>query len=187
MIKRRTRRGIYALATLAIASGLMSRNSSISVEKPLSRIDTRLNYALHDFEGRLLDDLGNINMEISSPVLRKNAESEVGTIEQPVIRIQQENDLWYISAESAIITADREYVSLIGRVDMSRQNELTGETLEITTRDVMLKITPRTASTESQVSIRQAGDQLEALGMNLDMINDSYELLDNVQAHYDIP
>jgi LPS export ABC transporter protein LptC len=175
------------MAILAIASGLMSRNYSGSEEKPLSRIDTRLNYALHDFEGRLLDDMGNIKMEISSPVLRKNAESEVGTIEEPVIRIQQENDLWYISSESAIITADREYVSLIGRVDMLRQNELTGETLEITTRDVMLNITPRTASTESQVSIKQASDHLEALGMNLDMINDSYELLENVQARYDIP
>ena len=70
---------------------------------------------------------------------------------------------------------------------MSRQNELTGETLEISTRDVMLNITPRTASTESLVFINQAGDHLEALGMNLDMINDSYELLENVQAHYDIP
>jgi LPS export ABC transporter protein LptC len=187
MIKRRTRRGIYVLAVLAIASGLVSRNPSDSTEKPLARIDTRLNYALHDFEGRLLDELGNINLEISSPVLRKNAESEVGTIESPVIRIQQENELWYISAESAIITADREYVSLIGKVEMSRQNELTGETLEISTRDVMLNITPRTASTESLVSINQAGDHLEALGMNLDMINDSYELLENVQAHYDIP
>jgi LPS export ABC transporter protein LptC len=187
MIKRRTRRGIYVLAILAIASGLISRNSSDSIEKPLSRIDTRLNYALHDFEGRLLDETGGINLEISSPVLRKNAESEVGTIEEPVIRIQQENELWYISSESAIITADREYVSLIGRVDMQRQNEITGETLEITTRDVMLHITPRTASTESLVSIRQAGDHLEALGMNLDMINDSYELLENVQARYDVP
>ena len=187
MIKRRTRRGIYVLAVLAIASGLVSRNPSDSTEKPLTRIDTRLNYALHDFEGRLLDELGNINLEISSPVLRKNAESEVGTIESPVIRIQQENELWYISSESAIITADREYVSLIGKVEMSRQNELTGETLEISTRDVMLNVTPRTASTESLVSINQAGDHLEALGMNLDMINDSYELLENVQAHYDIP
>lgn len=187
MIKRRTRRGIYVLALLAIASGLVSRNPSDSTAKPLTRIDTRLNYALHDFEGRLLDELGNINLEISSPVLRKNAESEVGTIESPVIRIQQENELWYISSESAIITADREYVSLIGKVEMSRQNELTGETLEISTRDVMLNITPRTASTESLVSINQAGDHLEALGMNLDMISDSYELLENVQAHYDIP
>ena len=187
MIKRRTRRGIYFLAALAIASGLISKNPTDQDEKQRSRIDTRLNYALHDFEGRLLNDLGNIHLEISSPLLRNDARSQVGTIESPVIRIQQENELWYISSESAIITADREYVSLIGKVEMSRQNELTGETLEISTRDVMLNITPRTASTESLVFINQAGDHLEALGMNLDMINDSYELLEDVQAHYEVP
>jgi LPS export ABC transporter protein LptC len=187
MIKRRTRRGIYVLAALAIASGLISKNPTDQYEKPLSRIDTRLNYALHDFEGRLLNDLGDIHLEISSPLLRNDARSQVGTIESPVIRIQQENELWYISAESAIITPDREYVSLLGNVDMLRENEISGETLEITTRDVMLRITPRTASTESLVTIRQAGDRLDALGMNLDMINESYELLEDVQARYDIP
>lgn len=187
MIKRNTRRGIYILATLAIASGLMSRNTSDSEESPLSDIDTRLNYALHDFEGRLLDEQGNVNLEVSSPVLRKNAENEVGTIENPVVHVREENDLWYINSESAIITADREFVSLIGKVDIVRQNEVTGETLEINTRDVMLRITPRTASTESLVTIRQAGDHLQAVGMNLDMINDSFELLDDVQARYALP
>jgi lipopolysaccharide export system protein LptC len=51
----------------------------------------------------------------------------------------------------------------------------------------MLRVTPRTASTESFVTIVQNGDRLDALGLNLDMINDTYELLNNVRAHYDIP
>ena len=187
MIKRRTRRGILVLATLAIVTGLVSNNPSDPNDGPVAKVDTRLNYSLRDFEGRLLDDQGNVNLELSSPILRKNAESEVGTIEHPVIRIRQENELWNISAESAIITADREYVSLFGKVDMLRQNEVSGETLEITTRDVMLRVTPRTASTESLVTITQFGDRLDALGMNLDMINDSYELLEDVQAHYEVP
>ena len=187
MIKRRTRRGIFVLAVLAIATGLVSKDPSDTGNEPPETVDTRLDYALRDFEGRLLDEHGKINLEISSPKLRKNAESEVGTIENPVVRIQQENELWYISAESAIITADREYVSLFGKVDMQRQNQISGEILEITTRDVMLRVTPRTASTESLVTITQLGDRLDAQGMNLDMINDSYELLENVQGHYELP
>jgi len=187
MIKRSTRRGIFVLTLVAIASWMMSQNPVDQGGEPRTAVDTRLNYALRDFEGRLLDDQGNISLEITSPVLRKNAESEVGTIESPVIRIQQENELWYIRAESAIITPDREFVSLIGSVDMLRVKRNSGETLEITTRDVMLRITPRTASTESLVTIRQPGDRLDALGMNLDMINDSYELLEDVQAHYEVP
>jgi LPS export ABC transporter protein LptC len=187
VIRRRTRQGIYLLSVLAIASWLMSRGAPGPGRLPLSGIDTRLNYALRDFEGYLLNDNGSINLEISSPVLRKSAQNEVGTIESPVFRIQQEKDEWYIQAESAIITADREHVSLIGDVNLVRTNNISGEILEITTKDVMLNVTPRTASTESIVTLVQSGDRLDAVGMNLDMINNSYELLEDVRAHYDLP
>jgi len=74
----------------------------------------------------------------------------------------------------------------MGEVHLTRRNEITGELLEITTRDVLLNVTPRTASTESSVTIRQAWDQLDAVGMNLDMIADSFELMQDVQARYEV-
>jgi LPS export ABC transporter protein LptC len=187
VIKRRTYRGIFALLALAVGSWLMTRGTDGPAYSPYEAIDTRLNYALHDFEGYLLDDQGKISLEIFSPVLRKDALSEVGTIERPVVRIQQENEEWYIEAESAIITADREDVALYGSVNMLRTNKMSGQTLEITTSDVMLKVTPRTASTDATVTLVQSGDRLDAVGMNLDMITNSYELLDNVRGHYEVP
>jgi len=187
MIKRKTRHGIIFLTSLSIITWLLPRNTSDPVNEPPARLDTRLSYALRDFNGQLLDKQGNLSLQISSPLLRKVAESEVGTIKSPDIRINQADQQWHITAESAIITADREYVSLIGDVDMLRQNQISGETLEITTRDVMLRVTPRTASTESLVTIIQFGDQLDAVGMNLDIANDNFELLNDVRAHYDIP
>ena len=111
----------------------------------------------------------------------------MGTVESPEIRIQQEDERWYITAESAIITANREHVSLVGTVYLTRRNELTGQLLEITTKDVMLNITPRTASGDSAVSIKQDNDRLDAIGMRLDMISNSFELLNDVQAHYETP
>jgi LPS export ABC transporter protein LptC len=165
----------------------MTRGTDGPVGTPYSGIDTRLNYALHDFEGHLLDDKGQISLEIFSPVLRKNALSEVGTIERPVVRIQQGNEEWYIEAESAIITADREDLLLHGDVNMVRTNIITAETLEISTRDVKLKVTPRTAKTDALVTLVQSGDRLDAVGMNLDMMTNSYELLDDVRAHYELP
>ncbi len=187
MIKRKTRHGIIILAVLSIVTWLLPKSSSDSVDQPPARLDTQLNYALWDFKGQLLDKEGNINLQISSPLLRKVAQSEVATIKSPQIRIKQADQEWHITAESAIITADREYISLIGDVNMLRLNEISGETLKITTREVMLRVTPRTASTESFVTIVQNGDRLDALGLNLDMINDHYELLNDVRAHYDIP
>jgi LPS export ABC transporter protein LptC len=187
MIKRKTRHGIIFLAALSIIVWLLPKSSSDSVNEPPARLDTRLNYALRDFSGQLLDKEGNITLQISSPLLRNVAQSEVATIKSPQIRIKQTDQQWHITSESAIITADREYVSLNGDVNILRQNEISGETLKIHTRDVMLRVTPRTASTESFVTIVQYNDHLDALGMNLDMINNNFELLNNVRAHYETP
>lgn len=187
MIKRRTKHGILFLSLLAATSWLLARKLVDENDGPVSRVDTRLNYALEEFSGRLLNEQGEMSLEIFSPMLRKNAESEVGTIESPEIRIRQENDQWYIKADSAIISADREYVSLTGSVYMNRRNQVNGDNMEINTSDVTLEVTPRLATTDSQVTIRQFADELRAVGMKLDMINDRYELLDEVQARYDLP
>jgi len=153
----------------------------------MEQLDTRLNYALWNFNAQLLDENGLMKLQIDAPILRNNASSQVGTMENPRIRIQQQDDEWYISADSAIITADREYVSLVGTVDFLRQNRLTRDTLAISTRDVMLNVTPRTASTDAHVSIAQNSDHLEAVGMKLNMKTNSYELLDKVHARYATP
>jgi LPS export ABC transporter protein LptC len=187
MIKRETRRGMIILALLAMATFLLARDPSNPGNQPPARLDTRLDYALRDFNGRLLDKEGKLNLQITSPLLRKNAQSEVGTVKSPEIHIKQEDQQWHIKAESAIITADREFVSLVGDVHILRRNEINGETLEITTRDVILRVTPRTASTESLVTLVQKDDRLDALGMNLDIRNNSFELLNEVRATYDIP
>ncbi|MBT8063887.1 MAG: LPS export ABC transporter periplasmic protein LptC [Gammaproteobacteria bacterium] len=187
MIKRRTRRGIILLALLAVLSWLLSRPSAEGPANSLSELDTRLNYALYDFSGRMLDDQGRIQLEIESPVLRNDAESGVGTVETPQLRIQQGDDRWYITAESAQVTADRELVSLRGEVSLVRRNDATGQQLDISTRDVLLNVTPRTASTQAAVRIQQSGDRLDAKGMKLDMIANHFELLDDVQAYYEVP
>ena len=187
MIQRKTRRGIILLALLAGLTWILSGEQIDSPDQPVDKLDTRMNFALHDFDGRLLTDAGTINLEIHAPMLRSNAQTGIGTVESPQIRIQQEDERWYITAESAIITGDREYVSLMGDVYLTRRNEITGKLLEIETKDVMLNITPRTASTDSVVSIWQANDRLEATGLRLDMNSNSFELLNDVRAYYETP
>jgi LPS export ABC transporter protein LptC len=187
VIQRRTRRGIILLTLLASMSWFLSRESVDGEQRPVRKFDTRLNYALYDFAGRLLDTEGSVKLEFQAPVLRSNARSGVGTIESPEIRIQQEDEQWYITAESAIITADQEHVSLIGDVNLERENQLTGELLEISTMDVMLNVTPRTASSDSEVKIRHLNDWLDATGMKLDLVSNSFELMKDVRAYYEIP
>lgn len=187
MITRRTRRGIMLMSLVAIFTAIVARKPADMAVNPLKEVDTQLNYAMYEFRGTLLNDEGEINLEVEAPVLRNNAGSGVGTIERPHIRIRQADTRWNIEAESAIITRDQEYVSLMGRVKLNQRDSVTGQQLYIDTRDAMLNVTPRTASTESEVRIRQLNDRLDAVGMNLDMAAETYELLDQVKAHYEVP
>lgn len=187
MTRLSTWQGIAVLSLITAITWWASRESGEPKSRPMDHLDTRLNYALWDFNALMLDENGAINLQIDAPILRNNASSQIGTMENPRLRIQLEEDEWYITADSAIITADREFVSLIGRVDFLKQARDSSETLEIRTRDVLLNITPRTASTEAHVAIAQNSNHLEAVGMNLDLNTDSYELLEKVRASYATP
>jgi LPS export ABC transporter protein LptC len=182
-----TWRNFAVLSAMAALSWWVARDRSEPGSTPLDRLDTRLNYALWNFNAQLLDENGVQKLQIEAHILRNYANSQVGTVENPRIRIQLEDDEWYISADSAIITADREHISLVGTVDLLRQNSISNNSLEIRTRDVMLNVTPRTASTDAYVTIAQNSDHLEAVGMKLDMKKNSYELLDKVRALYATP
>jgi LPS export ABC transporter protein LptC len=187
VIDRRTRRGILLLGLLAALTALLARPTSQPAAEPIEGLDTRLNYALRDFSGRLLNDQGQTSLRLEAPLMRNDAESGIGTVERPDIHIQQDGEEWYISAESAVIAADREVITLTGDVSVRRRNPSTGERVDIRTRELVLNVTPRTASTRSEVRIEQSGDWLHATGMNLDMINERYELLDSVRGHYAVP
>jgi len=175
------------LALLASVSWILLRESGEEKVSPVNKLDTRLNYALYDFNGRLLEEDGSTKLVFHAPALRSDAQSGVGTVESPEIRIQQEDEQWYITAESAIITADQEHVSLMGDVNLSRENQVTGELLEIATMDVMLNVTPRTAASDSEVHIRHFNDRLDATGFRVDMISNTFQLLKDVRAYYEIP
>lgn len=186
-MQAKTRQGILLLSALAVLSWLLARQPREAPVDPISRPDLKLNYALYDFSGMLLNDRGGVSLQISSPELRNDAETGIGTVETPEIHIQQEQDRWYISAESAILSPDREHVTLAGDVYLSRQDESTGRLLEITSSDIVMEVTPRTAMTEAGVNIRQGDDRLDAVGMKLDMIGETYELLHDVRARYEMP
>lgn len=187
MIRTKTWRGIGVLALVAVLTWLVANDSRKPKSEPLADLDTRLDYALWNFNAQMLDANGMVNLEIDAPILRNNASTRIGSVENPRIRILLEEDEWYITADSAIITADREFVSLVGSVDITRNNRVSREIMEIRTRDVLLNVTPRTASTDARVLISQNSDEIEAVGMKLDMKTESYELLENVQAIYAKP
>ena len=49
---------VYLLALLAVLTWLLARPSAEPEAQPIAGLDPRLNYAVRDFSGRLLDDAG---------------------------------------------------------------------------------------------------------------------------------
>lgn len=182
-----TKRAIALLTLAAMASFLATRDVRRDFEPTDPEVDTRLNYALFDFRARLLDEFGNLAVAIEAPELRNDALTGVGTVSRPEIYVRQAENDWQLDATTAVVSADREFVTLTGDVKVVRYNEAANDRVEIDTSDLLVAVTPRTASTDARVNIRHAGDRLDATGLRLDMINDQFELLDDVSAVYDTP
>jgi LPS export ABC transporter protein LptC len=111
----------------------------------------------------------------------------VGSITRPEIFVREAGNEWRIKARSAVVSADHEFVSLTGDVRMQRYNAVDSDRLEIDTRDLLVSVTPRIATTDAGITMRHAGDRLKATGMKLDMVANRYEMLNNVSAFYDTP
>lgn len=182
-----TQRGILLLALFALLSYLASRDARQELQAPEGDVDTRLNYALFDFKAKLLDAQGQLAATIQAPLLQNNASTGVGTVTEPDVFMRESGFDWHIKADSAVVSADREFVSMSGDVHIRRYNALTSDLLEVDTNDLLVAITPRTATTDAPVTLDHAGDHLAATGMKLDMINDKFELLADVSAIYDTP
>ncbi len=175
------------MTVLATASFFFARDPNVIERKPVANLDTSLDYALLDFNADLLDENGAVSVRLVAPRLINRASTGIGTVEKPDINVRQGDATWHITAESAIISADREFVSMTGVVHIRQLNRLARTTLIIDTRDLVINVTPRTARSDAPVKLKQDGDELDAVGLKLDMIGNSYELLSQVRGSYATP
>jgi lipopolysaccharide export system protein LptC len=184
MITRKTRRGIIVLLVLTGVSFWASRQHDTGVQELVAGLDPRLNYVLRDFELQFFDAQGHPTINLRAPVLRNDPALQVGTIEQPVFRLNQPGMTWNLTAESATVTANKEHVLLAGRVNILRHVPATGSLAELNAREVMIDVTPQTASTDGPVSILDGSNQINAIGLDLDMKTNTFVLKQQVRATY---
>jgi len=184
MITRKTRRGIMILVLLTGVSFWATREQGDDAPEPITGLDPRLNYVLRDFELQVYDVNGKTTLNLKAPVLRNNPILELGTIENPLLVLHQQDITWNLTADSATITADKEHVELLGKVYVQRHELLTGELVELNTSELSIEVTPQTAKTFEHVSIFDGINSLNAVGMEVNMMNDTFELKQQVKAIY---
>jgi len=186
MITRKTQRGIMVLVILTLISFWVSRGRDKESPNPVAGLDPKLNYVLHDFELQFFDDKGLPTMNLQAPLLRNNPQIQLGTIENPVIKLQQSEMRWNLWSDSATITTDKEHVQLLGPVFVQRQAAAGGRKENLTTRDVRIEVNIQTARTTNAVSIFDGINFVDAVGMYLDMKNGNIKLNHQVKARYAI-
>ncbi len=184
MITRKTRRGIIFLVILTTVSFWAGRKQDIDIQQPVSGLDPRLNYVLRDFELQFFDENGKATVNLRAPLLRNDPAKQMGTIEKPVFKLVQPGMVWNLTSDSATVTADKEYVHLSGKVNILRHEQLTGNLAELNTEEVLIEVTPQTASTDEPVSIFDGYNQVNAIGLDLDMKTDTFKLKQQVEATY---
>lgn len=186
MIVSKTRNGIILLAVLTATVFWLGRSSQERSAPPITGLDTKLDYALRQFEARYFDADGRQAARMWAPILTNDAVSGVAVVENPRFEVMHEGSLWNIIAESATVAADRERILLAGKVNMRRMAPDSLEWLEVNTSEMTLEVTARVAHSDQPVVIMDDNSTMEAVGFSIDMRDDSFHLDDQVKGRYDI-
>jgi len=184
MISRNTQRGIMAMVLLTGVSFWAAREQHDDTLEPVAGLDPKLNYVLRNFELQVFDTNGKATLNMRAPVLSNDPVLGIGTVENPLLVLRQQDITWNMVADSATITADKEHVELFGKVYVQRLDLLTGKREELNTSEIKLEVVPQTASTTEAVSLYDGVNQIDAIGMYLDMMNDTIQLKQQVKAIY---
>jgi LPS export ABC transporter protein LptC len=184
MITRKTRRGIIAMVLLTTVSYWAGRDQSDEASDPVAGLDPKLDYVLRDFELQFYDKDGQPTINLQAPVLRNNPELQLGTIEQPVIQLNQPGVVWNLTSDSATVTADKEHVQLSGKVHVQRLEPSNGTWVRLDTSEVQIEVTPQTANSDQAVSMFDGYNKVDAIGLMLDMKANTFKLKQQVKATY---
>ena len=184
MITRKTQRGMTILILLSAITFWISRSQDDDGPEPVAGLDPELDYVLRDFELQFFDEFGQPTINMRAPVLRNDPRLQMGTIEHPVVKLNQADAVWDLTADLATVTADKEQVQLIGQVQVKRNEPATGNWVELTTREVQIEVTPQTATTNQPVSMFDGLNRVDTIGMELDMTTKIFSLKQQVKATY---
>ena len=186
MISTKTYSGILVLFVLTLFSYWLSRDRDPEREAPTEGLNLRLDYALQDFELRQFDLQGLESVRINAPGLSNDAGTGVGTIDQPRIRLRQEDTVWNIIATSATVTPDREHVLFKGDVNIRQHDPMAIHKLDISTQELQLDVIPKIASTDQAVTVMDGPNRVLATGLRVEFETRQFELLDQVRGVYDV-
>jgi len=187
MLTRKTRRGIGIAALLAVMTWWLTNRDDSAGDQPIEGLDTRLDYALQNFEMRAYDKDGNPALTLRAPRLTNDATTRIGRVERPEVELVHEGFVWKLDADSAIISDDQSEVLLDGAVRLEREGARAEDRLQLDSTAVTLVVEERIAHSEAPVRVADPGGELRATGFSVNMLSNEFELFNDVQGRYVLP
>lgn len=184
MILRKTQMGIMVLTVLVAASYWASRDQDDSKREPIRGLNTQLDYALQDFEYQLYDLEGLPSVLLTAPGLSSHAATGISEISRPVFNFIEGGISWEIVAESATVTPDREHIFLNGDVRIRRPASDLGGLLRLSTSELTIDLGQKVVSSDRPVTLTEGNDFMEAVGFRVNMMNNRFQLLNQVKLTY---
>jgi LPS export ABC transporter protein LptC len=184
MITRKTRRGLIVLALLTGLSFWIASRQDHETPQPIAGMDTKLNYVLHEFELQFYDKNGQPAINMRAPVLRNDPKLQLGTIEHPVIKLNQPGAVWDLTSDSATVTDNKEHLLLSGQVHVQRREPATGNWVEFDSREIQIDVTPQTARSDEAVYMFDGHNRFSAIGLDLDMKTNTFIFKQQVKGTY---
>ena len=184
MIRRKTQMGILVLAGLVALSYWASRDQKVGQQQPIDGLDTRLDYALSDFEYQFFDLDGLLSASMTAPELATDENSGISQVSNPVFIVIDHGISWRIIAESATVSADKDNIVLSGDVWIHRPATDSSGPLNINTSELTIEVGVKIASSERPVRLMEDNDIMEAVGFRINMMENRLQLLNRVKLTY---
>ena len=137
---------------------------------------------MNEFELTAMNEDGTPAYILHGSHLQQFNNSDDIEIEQPIIRLLQQNEQWEISADSAILNNKNKTIQLNNNVLMQQQN--IEPAINIRTQTILVHTKTQIAQTQAMVNITQGQTQIKSNGMIFNNITSELELLSNVSGHF---
>jgi len=132
----------------------------------------------------VLDTSGRLRYRVTADHTTHYPDSDQLQLQRPLIDLQQRNgNTWRISAETGEAADSGDLIRLLGGVEI-RRSGVSGP-LQVRTRDLLVKPQQAYAVTHSAARITAPGIQVDAVGLEADLNDNTLELHNRVRGKID--
>lgn len=174
----------FIIAIITVLALLLWYYSTIMTSNTLTPVSANkeniVEAYLYNFKSNTLDESGKLSSTVSSPHAVKFQGKEQLEIQLPIIKLQQEQTEWLISAQTADINTETNLVKLNDNVRLENQ---TKKAL-LTTQHITINTDTKTAISTDDVTIKINGSNSFSSGITINMQEETLLLPANVRSSY---